>query len=515
VVRPPSRRLLLGGAAALAGASLAPAAWTRAAQVRLAADPFRVGVASGEPLPDGVVLWTRLVADPQAMDAGMAPATVEVDWEVAEDPGLARIVRRGEASARARAGHSVHVEVEGLKPDREYWYRFTAGGYSSVIGRTRTAPEPGADIQRLRIAFGSCQKWEAGYYAAHRHLAADNPDLVLFLGDYIYERAANGEDEAVVRRHPAVEALDLATYRQRYAWYKADPDLQAAHAAAPWIVMWDDHEVSNDYGGDADRTPLSRSQFLKRRADAYRAYWENMPLRRSSRPNGAKMPLYRAMDWGRLARLAVVDDRQYRDDPRTCDAVADGKRIPYDCPERLDTKRSMLGRDQERWLERRVSDTEARWNFLGQQTLMGELRLEEGKVSNDGWDGYPVTRRKILETWRDAKVANPVALGGDVHCFFAGDLALERGGPVIGTEFVGGSISSLGRNNKSLAGALLVNPHLKYGEGETRGYGRIDLTPQACTVTFRGVANALDRASPVRDLATFVVEDGRPGVKRA
>jgi alkaline phosphatase D len=504
-----SRRLLLGGAAA----SVAPAIWTcAAAQGRLAADPFRVGVASGEPLPDGVVLWTRLVTNPQAMDAGMAPSPVAVRWEIAEDPGLTRIVRRGDETARPEAGHAVHVEVSGLKPDREYWYRFSTGGYASAIGRTRTAPEPGADVQRLRIAYSSCQKWEAGYYAAHRHMAADNPDLVLFLGDYIYEKMRSRDDD-VLRPHPEVDALDLASYRQRYAWYKADPDLQAAHAAAPWIVTWDDHEVANDYGGAADRTPLTRELFLKRRAAAYQAYWENMPLRRTSRPKGPDMPLYRSLDWGRLARLAVLDDRQYRDS-RTCKTIEDGKRIPYDCPERLDPKRSILGGAQDRWLEGRLTDTKARWNFLGQQTLLGELRLEEGKVSNDGWDGYPATRRKILETWRDANVANPIALGGDVHCFFAGDLALDRKGPVIGTEFVGGSISSLGRSNKSLAGALLVNPHLKFGDGETRGYGWVDLTPKACTVTFRGV-NGLDKASPARDLATFVVEDGRPGVVRA
>lgn len=506
---PSRRQLLVLGVAA----GVAPAGWTRAAaQGRLAADPFRVGVASGEPVPDGVVLWTRLVTDPAALDGGLGEQTVAVGWEIAEDAGLSRIVRRGEASARPGAGHAVHVEARGLKPDREYWYRFHAGRHSSPIGRTRTAPEPGADVQRLRIAYGSCQKWESGYYAAHRHLAADNPDLVVFLGDYIYEKALSREPE-VVRPHPDADCLDLATYRQRYAWYRADPDLQAAHAAAPWVVMWDDHEVSNDYGGDADRSPMPADLFRKRRAAAYQAYWENMPLRRGARPSGPDMPLYRSLDWGRLARLALLDDRQYRQ-PRTCDAVSDGKRIPYDCPERLDDRRSILGEPQAKWLEGRLTDTKARWNLLGQQTLMGELRIEEGKVSNDGWDGYPASRRKILETWRDAKTANPVALGGDVHCFFAGDLSLDRKGPVIGTEFVGGSISSLGRANKSLAGALFANPHLKYGEGETRGYGRVDITPKACTVTFRGV-NGLDKASPVRDLASFVVEDGRPGVMRA
>lgn len=504
----PTRRLVL------AGAALAPAIWTHAAaQGRLAGGPFKVGVASGEPLPGSVVLWTRLVVDPTAMDAGMPRAPVAVRWELAEDPGLKTIVQRGEATARPEAGHSVHVEVEGLKPDRPYWYRFDAAGHSSAVGRTRTAPEPGADVQRLRIAYGSCQKWESGFYAAHRHLAADEPDLVLFLGDYIYEKMLD-RGEGVVRPHPNQDALDLATYRQRYAWYKADPDLQAAHAAAPWVVTWDDHEVSNDYGGDADRTPLTPELFLKRRAAAYQVYWENMPLRRNQRPKGPDMALYRSLDWGRLARLAVLDDRQYRN-RRTCDAMSVGKRIPYDCAERADETRSILGRPQEKWLADRVSGSPARWNLLGQQTLMGELRVEDGKVSNDGWDGYPATRRRILETWRDAKVSNPVALGGDVHCFFAGDLALDRKGPVIGTEFVGGSITSLGRANKSLDGARLVNPHLKYAEGETRGYGRVDLTPTACTVTFRGVENALDKASGVKDLATFVVESGRAGVVRA
>jgi len=516
VVGGPSRRLLLGQAAALAGASLAPAIWTNAwSQDRMAEDPFALGVASGDPAADSVVLWTRLAPRPKELTYGMTDAPVPVRWEIAEDPQMQRIAEHGEATAQAKAGHAVQVEVHGLKPDREYWYRFTAAGHQSPVGRTRTAPEPGAKVERLRIAYGSCQKWESGFYAAHAHLAAERPDLILFLGDYIYEKAANqnGKDP-VVRLHPPVECLDLASYRQRYAWYKADPNLQAAHAAAPWIVTWDDHEVANDYGDDADRTPTSPDVFLKRRAAAYRAYWENMPLRRAAMPRGADMTLYRALDWGRLARIALLDDRQFRD-RRTCDAVSDGKRIPYDCAERLDTKRSLLGRRQERWLDDRLTGSDARWNLLGQQTLMGELRLREGKVSNDGWDGYPGTRRKILETWRDAKVANPVALGGDIHCFFAGDLALERGGAPVATEFVGGSISSLGSENRELAGAMLINPHLKYAEGETRGYGLVDVTPKECRVTFRGVENAQAESSPVRDLASFIVADGRPGVQRA
>ena len=507
-----SRRLLLGQAAALAGASLAPAVWTRAwTQGRLADDPFTLGVASGDPAADGFVLWTRLALKPREIAYGMTDAPAPVRWEVAEDPQMQRVVEHGEATAQARAGHSVHVEVHGLKPDREYWYRFTAAGHQSVVGRTRTTPEPGAPVERLRIAYASCQKYEAGYYTAHAAIAADAPDLVLFLGDYIYEQPANG---AGVRRHPAAEAMDLASYRHRYAWYKTDPDLQAAHAAAPWMVTWDDHEVSNDYGGDQDRWTVLPMVFLRRRAAAYRAFYEHMPLRRASLPRGGKMRLYRSLAWGDLAAMQILDTRQHRPH-RTCDAVSDGKRIPFNCAERFAPRRSMLGRRQERWLHAGLRASDARWNLLAQQYLMGELRLEDGRVSNDTWDGFAQTRQRILETWHDAKVRNPVALGGDIHCFFAGDLALTKGGPPVATEFVGGSISSLGKDNQSLAGARLINPHLKFAEGEHRGYGRVELTPKTCTVTFRAVGNALVPKSPVRDLARFVVEDGQAGVKRA
>jgi len=506
-----SRRRLLLQAAGLAGAALSPAAWTSAvAQTRLGEYPFKVGVASGEPLPEGVVLWTRLVTSPQAMGGGMSHAPVVVGWEIAEDEKLKRVIQRGEVVAVAEAGHSVHVEVEGLRPDRSYWYRFTAGGHVSPVARTRTAPEPGAKVDKLRIAYGSCQKWESGYYAAHAHLVEEDPDLVLFLGDYIYEKPAS--KDGVVRFHPPVEARDLASYRQRYAWYKADADLQAAHACAPWVMTWDDHEVSNDYGGDQDRSNPPVAEFLKRRAAAYQAYYENMPLRRTVKPVGPNMRLYRTLDWGRLARVAVIDDRQYREH-RACDVQSKDKLIPAACPERSDPARSMLGARQEAWLQEQLRDTRARWNLLGQQTLMNEVVTPDRRVSNDGWDGYVQTRRRILEGWRDHKVSNPVVLGGDVHCFFAADLALDDG-PPIASEFVGGSITSLGRTNEVVGGMMNINPRIKFGDGQTRGYGRVDITPKDCTVTFRGVESALVAKSPVRNLARFVVEDGEAGLKR-
>ncbi|HEX7886285.1 MAG TPA: alkaline phosphatase D family protein [Phenylobacterium sp.] len=506
-----SRRRLLFQAAALAGAALSPAAWTSAvARTRLADYPFRAGIASGEPLPDGVVLWTRLVTDPQAIGSGMGAAPIKVGWELAEDDGFRRVVRHGRTLAVPEAGHSVHVEVAGLRPDRRYWYRFTAGGHVSAVGRTRTSPEPDAKVDKLRIAYGSCQKYESGFYSAHAHLAEEDPDFVLFLGDYIYEQAATRDG---VRLHPAMPAQDLASYRQRYAWYKADPDLQAAHAAAPWVVMWDDHEVSNDYGGDQDRTNPPVAQFLARRAAAFQAYYENMPLRRSVKPVGPDMRLYRTLDWGRLARVAILDDRQYRAH-RSCDAQSKGKLIPASCPERSDPARSMLGEPQERWLQDQLRDTPARWNLLGQQTLVSETITPDGRTSNDGWDGYAQTRKRVLEGWRDHKVSNPVVLGGDVHSFFAADLSLEPGKP-IASEFVGGSIASLGRSREIVRGMMAVNPQIKFGDGDTRGYGLVELTAKDCAVTFRAVESALVPKSPVRDLARFVVEDGEAGLKRA
>ncbi|WP_293675980.1 alkaline phosphatase D family protein [uncultured Phenylobacterium sp.] len=508
----PSRRLLLAQAAALAGAALTPAAWTSAAaRTRTPDDPFRLGVASGEPAPDGMVLWTRLAPQPHDMGAGMTSAPVAVSWEIAEDPQLKRTAARGRAIAVVDAGHSVHVEVAGLKPDREYWYRFTALGHASPIGRTRTAPAAGASVQRLRLAYGSCQKYSAGHYTAHAALAKDDLDLVLFLGDYIYEEAHTGKGP---RAHPAAEPLDLAGYRHRYAWYKADLNLQAAHACAPWMVIWDDHEVVNDYGADQDRTNPDPARFLKRRAAAYQAYYENMPLRRTQKPVGPDMLLHRSLAWGDLAAFQFLDTRQHRN-RRTCDAVSDGKLIPYDCPERLDPSRSLLGRGQETWLQDALRGSRANWNVLAQQYLLEEVFTAPGKLSNDGWSGYPATRQRLIQAWQDAAVSNPLVLGGDIHCFFAGELAARPGGKPVASEFVGGSISSLGRANSDIHRLVAANPSLKFGDGEQRGYGRVEITPKACRVTFRAVADALVAGSPVTDLARFVVEAGEPGLKTA
>jgi alkaline phosphatase D len=282
------------------------------------------------------------------------------------------------------------------------------------------------------------------------------------------------------------------------------------------MVTWDDHEVENDYGGEQPRDPATPADFLRRRAAAYQAYYEHMPLRRHAIPVGPQMLLHRALDWGRLAQVQMLDTRQYRPH-RTCDAQAQVKSIP-DCPERTDPARSLLGMPQERWLMDTLAGSRARWNLLAQQYAMGELQrpgADGPRWSNDGWDGYAATRQRILTQWRDAKVSNPLVLGGDIHCFMAGDLALQPGAPPLASEFVGGSISSLGAENAAMRILQKNNPALRFADGETRGYGLVELTPKRAEVTFRGLESALVPASPRRDLATFAVESGRPGLHHA
>lgn len=509
MVKASSRRDLLVRAAAMAGAALSPTLWTPSpARARTPDDPFTLGVASGEPTPDGMVLWTRLAPRPLDPDGGLGPEPIIVAWEVFEDEALRRPALAGRTLAVAEAAHAVHVEVAGLSPGREYWYRFHAAGHASAVGRTRTAPPADEATPGVRFAFGACQKYEAGFYHAHRQLAADAPDLVLFLGDYVYEQAATDRG---VRRHPEFEACDLAGYRLRYAVYKSDPNLQAAHAVAPWMVIWDDHEVENDYSGDHGREEADPEAFLARRAAAYQAYYEHMPLRRRSRPVGPQMLLHRTLDWGRLAQFQFLDTRQHR----TPAPPSMSKRLIQDCADRRDPTRSMLGASQEGWLLETLSNSQARWNLLAQQYLMAEMCVPGGWYSSDAWDGFPVCRQRIVERWRDARVSNPVALGGDIHTFVAGQIGPRRGAPPIATEFVGGSLTSKGRDSSLVRMVKNANPHLKFADSAFRGYGLVDLTEKAATVTFRAVNNVKAPDSAVHDLARFVVEDGRAGVVNA
>ncbi|MES2753260.1 MAG: alkaline phosphatase D family protein [Pseudomonadota bacterium] len=511
-----TRRGVIGGAGALLlGARDLAAAFA-------GADPFTLGVASGEPSADGIVLWTRLAPVPLAPDGGMPPRPAAVRWELADNAGFAN-PRSGTVRAEPGWGHSVHVEVAGLRPGRDYWYRFITGGIASPVGRTCTAPPRGALAQRLRFAFASCQNYEAGHYAAYRHMVADAPDLIVFLGDYIYE-AAPGEGKT--RKHPTPAARDLGSYRARYATYKLDPALQAAHQAAPWITTWDDHEVADNYANALDKRHGDRAAFLRRRADAYQAYYEHMPLPRRMRPDGPTLKLYRTLDWGGLAQFQIVDDRQYRDPPpcqlpgaieRHLDAIW----LRPDCPERRDPRRSLLGPAQEKWLDAALTKTAARWNLLTQPTLMMPYQRIDpatpdaapGVYSTDGWEGYPASRERIIRRWRDARTPNPMVLSGDVHAFIVGDHvdpdAKQR---VLAAEFVGGSLTST-NNDAPLKRATALNPNFHFAEKDVRGYALVELTPAAAQVRFRGLANARDPASPVSDLARFAVANGRPGAQ--
>lgn len=505
----------------------APALLALAGRVRGAptGDLFTLGVASGEPAPDGAVLWTRLAPEPLLGDGGMPSRPMPVRWEVAEDARFARIVRHGAALAEPEWGHSVHAEVTGLRPGRPYWYRFIAAGQASPAGRTRTAPPRHAPVERLRFCFGSCQKYEAGHYAAYRHMVAEEPDLILFLGDYIYEGAPAGGG---VRRHLNPEPKEVPGYRVRYATYKSDPLLQAAHAAAPWVLTWDDHEVANDYADDLDENNGDPAAFLRRRAAAYRAYWEHQPLRRAMRPDGPAAHLYRTLDWGGLAQFQVLDDRQYRG-PRACQppglvaAHRAYRPLVAPCPDLEDPRRTMLGETQERWLDAALGGTRARWNLLAQQTLMSGLkrvdpdRAGEGPrlVSADTWSGYPAARDRIFRRWVTAGTPNPLALGGDIHAFAAADVhdPGDGAGPPIGAEIVGGSITSLFHDpflrQEAAAGGLA------FVENEVRGYARVELTRGACAIAFRGLADATRPDSGIADIARFTVEAGHPGLRRA
>lgn len=514
------RRRFMAGAVALAAVQGAPAVVRRAgAQPRLFGNPFTLGVASGYPLPTGVVLWTRLAPAPLLPDGGMPREAVPVEWEIATDEQMDRVVQRGSAAATPAWAHSVHVEVNGLEPGRWYWYRFRAGGQASPIGRTRTAPAPGAALDRLRFGFTSCQHWEYGYFNAYRQMVADDLDVLVFLGDYIYESASARRD---LRPHGLGEAITLEDYRLRYSLYKTDRDLQAAHAAYPWIVTWDDHEVSNDYADDRGEQLHPREWFLRRRAAAYRAYYEHMPLRRHMVPLGPHARIYSRVTYGDLVQFHLVDDRQFRSHQPCTPPGRGGSVTVEECADRLDPRLTMLGDTQERWLESELARSTARWNVIGQHSLMAQLDRKPGPGRlywTDSWDGYPAARKRLLEYLGRRKPANPVVIGGDVHSFWVTDLKPDfddERSPVVATEFVSSSISSLSSSRVAKAQEMLPdNPHIRFVDVTRRGYTRVEVIPDRLRVDLRAMRTVAKPESEADTLATFVVENGRPGAIRS
>jgi alkaline phosphatase D len=493
------------GAAASAQLWLPAAA--RAAESPLPDGVFSLGVASGDPLPDGVVLWTRLAPDP-LNGGGMPDRTVAVEWEIAEDERFARAVRRGAAQARPEYGHSVHVDVRGLRPGRTYWYRFRAGGQLSPTGRTRTAPHRHSSGGSVRLALASCQNWQHGYFTPYADMLAQDPDVVLFVGDYIYESVPSA---TALRRHEGTgEPYTLTQYRNRYAQYRTDPDLAAMHANAPWVVTFDDHEVDNDFAGQIPQDPDKQSHdaFVARLTAAYQAFYEHMPVRATAIPNGPHIRMYRRLEFGRLARLNVLDTRQYRSDQATSQAGA------------MDPSLTMLGAEQKRWLLDSLHGSPARWNLIASQIMMAETDLLVGEGKQwfyDAWDGYQAERNRFLKEFRG--VRNPVVLTGDRHLTMVSDLKEDFADPdsaVVGAEFVGTSVSSNGDQDQAAFHREWDprrpdNPHWKLLDAH-RGYHLFDVRRDGIDAQVRVVDTVRRPQATPSTLARLRVEAGRPGV---
>ncbi|HEY1051894.1 MAG TPA: alkaline phosphatase D family protein [Prosthecobacter sp.] len=511
-----NRRSFIAGSASLALAALAceRAFGAVKSQPKFSGYPFTLGVASGDPAADGMVLWTRLAPKPLE-GGGMEAVPVEVAWQVAEDEGMSKVVREGTAIATPEWGHSVHVEVEGLKPDRWYWYQFKAGGEVSPKGRTRTFPAADALPERLRFAFASCQHFETGLYTAYEHMVKQDLDLVIHLGDYIYEKG--GEDNRV-RRHTDPEITTIDDYRNRHAQYKSDQALQAMHAAAPWLVTWDDHEVDNNYASDiSEEKKVKKKDFLRRRAAAYQAYYEHMPLRRSAMPQGPDMLLYRKVGYGRLADFHVLDTRQYRSD-QPC---GDGRK-PL-CAEAMDPKASLLGAIQRDWLFENLAKSPSTWNVLAQQVMMAAADRKAGPdagYSMDQWPSCEMERRRVLKYFDEQKISNPVVLTGDIHSNWANNLVTDfdnLGSKVVATEFVGTSISSSGDGllkPKGLDELYSENPFVKFHSAE-RGYVSCEVTPTLWKTDYQAVEYVSRPGAPLITRASFAVESGKAGLQKA
>jgi alkaline phosphatase D len=511
-----SRRQLLNAAWKLgAAALLQPLASTRVlAQPVFGKYPFTLGVASGDPWPDGIVLWTRLAPEP--LDGGGMPmANVEVGWDIARDAAFRTIDRKGVTIARPELGHSVHVEVPGLEPAREYWYRFRAGSEVSQIGRAKTAPSVDAAVDRLRFAVCGCNHYETGYFTAYRRIAEERFDFVFHTGDYIYEdRSDGGKNPAVVRQHRGQEIFTVVDYRNRYAQYKSDRDLMAAHASAPFIVTWDDHEIADDYAGDADKHDTPPEVFLLRRAAAYQAYYETMPLRRAAFPSGSSLRLHRRLRFGALMDLSVLDTRQFRSN-QAC-----GGLLATDCAAAADPSRTMLGSEQERWLFEQLANVRARWTVLGQQVPTfardGAAANPRGRFSMDKWDGYTAARDRLYARLKETKAPNPIVLSGDVHVHYGADLKLDYRNPrseTIGVEFTNTSITSGGDGTDVSATWEQMrgdNPHIKYHSAR-RGYVACTATPASMRADFKILDRVTTPDLPVKLGGSLVVEAGRPG----
>ncbi|WP_256105724.1 alkaline phosphatase [Streptomyces sp. ODS05-4] len=539
----PSRRTVVKAAAAttLAAPALAGSvlATTPAVAVPAAPGPaFVHGTASGDPLPDGVLLWTRVTPTPDALPgSGRGPDT-EVVWEVAEDAGFTRITARGTVTATAAADHTVKADVRGLAPDTPYHYRFTAGSTVSATGRTRTAPPAGSNARGVRFGVVSCANWESGYFSAYRHLAARTDlDAVLHLGDYVYEYASGSYPAAkyTVRPHlPAHEITTLADYRLRHGTYKTDPDLQALHAAHPVVAIWDDHEFANDAwsGGAENHTPGAEGDWAARVAAAKQAYFEWMPVRASTEGT-----VYRRLRFGALADLHLLDLRSFRSQQAS---VGSGQ---VDDPER-----SVTGRAQLDWLKAGLASSDAVWQLVGTSVMISPvafgslpahllapltelLGLPEGglAINTDQWDGYTADRRELLTHLTERKIRNTVFLTGDIHMAWANDVPVKAATyPASGsaaTEFVVTSVSSdnlddilhVAPGTVSLAAAAALraaNSHVKWVDLDRHGYGVLDVTRAGAQMDYYAVSDKTRPDASSKWLRSYRTASGTQKVER-
>jgi alkaline phosphatase D len=508
------------GASALVAVSGGVFARAVRANMVFPAYPFSLGVASGDPAPDGFVIWTRIAPKPLDPDGGMPPNPVEVKWTVASDERMQRTVQTGIALARPEMAHAVHVEITGLEATRDYFYQFAAGGERSTVGRARTFPPAGAPVARLRFGVAGCQKYEDGFFTAFRKIADEQFDFVFHYGDYIYERQAIHPGERkrpVIRVMPGepVEARTLDGYRNRYALYKLDPDLQAAHASTPFIMSYDDHEVHNNWAGNstAKKTPLEA--FRLRRGAAFKAWYEHMPLRRAQMPVGPGIVAYRRFAIGDLVAMNVLDTRLFRS------AQACGGGIKVGCTEALEAERTMLGAAQEHWLYAGFLNTKARWTLLAQQVMM--MRYDRNRdpdvrgESMDKWSGAAAARARLFSAVEEARLSNLVVVTGDVHRNVAGELKRnfdDVESATLGVEFVATSVSSNGDGydiNARATALLKQNPHIRFFNNQ-RGYVRHSVTPGTWQADFQ----VLDKVStPDGRMSTrkrLVVENGQPAL---
>jgi alkaline phosphatase D len=483
--------------------------------------PFTLGVAAGDPWPDGFVIWTRLAPRPLEEHGGMPTAQVPVRWEVAEDEAFTRVVRQGETMAIPELAHSVHVEVEGLEPHRHYWYRFaTAGSDLSQAGLARTAPARDAGVDRMRIAIAGCQHYEMGYYEAWKHLAAEaDLDLVFHYGDYIYEGGATAMGPRpnaawqAVRQHVGNEIYSIDDYRRRYALYKSDADLQAAHVACAFAVSFDDHEVDNNFAGTIDEHGTAPEIFALRRIGALQAWYEHMPVRRAQFPHVSGLTAYRRLDFGRLLRMHVMDTRSYRsdqpchDDMRTgCDWATE-----HNSP-------NVLGQAQESWLDEGLGNDSA-WNLLAQQIIVMPVDFrakdaEQAQFATDLWDGYRPARQRLVESIRKHELTNVVVATGDHHRHLVGEVpasddALD--GAKVAVEFQGASITSNGDSvgEAPVSYMLANNPHFAY-YADSRGYQVFDITPRQWLTDVKVLDKVSERGGAIRTERRFAVDPSRP-----